>query len=272
MIRNAIDHGIESKEERRNTGKPAKAMVKLKAYHRAGSIFIEVSDDGRGLDKKAILQKAISKGICKSEDNLTDQEIYQCIFLPGFSTAKVITDVSGRGVGMDVVRRNIEALRGSVEISTTPGKGTIFTIRLPLTLAVVDGMIVRSCNNHYIIPTLAIIESLRPDSGQIDTVMEKCKMIKVRNELIQLVHLDLLLSNNRSKWEFSEGIAMIVEDMFGKKIGLYVDEIIGQQQVVIKSLSTELGDIAGVTGGAIMSDGRVSLILDIGGIVKMAEG
>lgn len=272
MIRNAIDHGIESREERRNAGKPAKATVKLKAYHRAGSIFVEVSDDGKGLDKTAILQKAISKGICKSESNLTDQEIYQCIFLPGFSTAKIVTDVSGRGVGMDVVRRNIEALRGSVEISTTPGKGTTFTIRLPLTLAVVDGMIVQSCNNHYIIPTLAIVESLRPDLDQIDTVMEKCKMIKVRDELIQLVHLDLLLSNNKNKWDFSDGIVMIVEDMFGKKIGLYVDEILGQQQVVIKSLSTELGDIAGVTGGAIMSDGRVSLILDIGGIVKMAEG
>ncbi len=270
MIRNSIDHGVEPREERIKAGKPEKAIVKLRAFHRAGSIFIEVIDDGKGLDKDAIFAKAVSKGLCKPEANLSEQEIFQFIFLPGFSTAKVVTDVSGRGVGMDVVRRNIEALRGSCEISSVWGKGTTFSIRLPLTLAIVDGMVVRCGADKYIIPTLAILESIKATTELISTILGKGRLIKVRTELIPLVHLGAVLGRSDETWNMATGIVMIVEDMLGKKIGLFLDEIIGQQQVVIKSLGDGMHDIPGVTGGAIMSDGTVSLILDIGGLVKLA--
>jgi two-component system chemotaxis sensor kinase CheA len=275
MIRNSIDHGIENAEDRQKAGKPPKAKVMLRAYHRAGNIYIEVSDDGKGLDRDVILEKAISKGLCKPDARLADEEIFRFIFLPGFSTAKVVTDVSGRGVGMDVVRRNIEALRGSVEIASVKGTGTTFTIRLPLTLAIVDGMIVRAGKDNYIVPTLTIIESLRPSEEQVDTVMQKCAIVKVRGEFIPLVHLESLFSKNgngNTHVDYLQGVVMIVEDMLGKKVGLHLDEILGQQQVVIKSLGEGVGDVPGVTGGAIMSDGNVSLILDIGGILKMAQG
>jgi two-component system chemotaxis sensor kinase CheA len=274
MVRNAVDHGIEPPEERVAAGKPQKATVRLRAYHRAGNMYIDVADDGRGLDRDAIFAKAVERGLCKADARLTDSEIFGFIFLPGLSTAKQVTDVSGRGVGMDVVRRNIEALRGSVEIMSTRGRGTTFSIRLPLTLAIVDGMIVAAGSEEYIIPTLAILESLKPGEHQIETVMGKGQVIKVRTDLIPLVNLASLFSGNRCAGAAAgrEGVVMIVEDMLGKKIGLHLDEIIGQQQVVIKSLGEELGEIPGVTGGAIMNDGGVSLILDIGGIVKLAHG
>ena len=187
----------------------------------------------------------------------------------------MVTDVSGRGVGMDVVRRNIEALRGSCEIASVAGKGTTFTIRLPLTLAIVDGMIVKAGNENYIIPTLAIIESMRPAPGQVETVMRRNAIVKVRDDLIPLVHLESLFSKNgngRKPVDYMTGVIMIVEDMLGKKVGLHLDEIVGQQQVVIKSLGVGVGDVPGVTGGAIMNNGNVSLILDVGGIVKLAQG
>jgi two-component system chemotaxis sensor kinase CheA len=272
MIRNSMDHGIEQPADRKAAGKPAKGTLKLKAFHRAGSIFIEVSDDGKGLDKDAILKKALSRDLCKEGQNLTEQEIYQFIFLPGFSTAKQVTDVSGRGVGMDVVRRNIEALRGSVEIQTMQGKGTTFSIRLPLTLAIVDGMIVRSENDIYIIPTLAIVESLKPEKDQIASVMNRGKMLKVRGELFTLVHLQSIFNGAGAERAMDGGVVMIVEDMFGKKIGIYVDEIVGQQQVVIKSIGEGMHDVPGITGGAIMNDGTVSLVIDVGGIIKVAQG
>jgi two-component system chemotaxis sensor kinase CheA len=270
MIRNSIDHGIEPAAERQAGGKSARARILLRAYHRAGSIFIEVSDDGRGLNREAIMAKAVSRGLAKAEERLTDQEIFQFIFLPGFSTAKTVTDVSGRGVGMDVVKRNIEALRGSIEITSVWGTGTTFTIRLPLTLAIVDGMIVRAGSATYILPTLAIVESIKPRPEQVTTVMNRGRSINLRGELITLVHLETVLGHNGQPWDAQSGVVMIVEDMLGKKVGLHVDEIVGQQQVVIKSLGSGIGDVPGVTGGAIMSDGNVSLILDVAGIVRMA--
>lgn len=270
MIRNSIDHGIESGDERVKNGKPEKAKIILRAYHRAGSVVIEIEDDGRGINKDEILKKAIEKGLAKEENTYTDQEIFQFIFLPGFSTAKTVTDVSGRGVGMDVVRRNIEALRGSTEISSEPGMGTSIAIKLPLTLAIIDGMVIRATNSTYIIPTLSIIESITPQENQIERILDKGEAIKVRGNLYTLVRLSTLFNGSSEKGNILEGIVMIVEDMLGKKIGLFVDDIIGQQQVVIKSLGDSMRDIPGVAGGAIMSDGSVSLILDIGGIVRMA--
>lgn len=272
MIRNAIDHGIEdSAEERVKKGKPAKARVVLRAFHKAGSIYIEIEDDGKGIDKEMVRKKALAENLCKETDKYTDQEIYQFIFMPGFSTAKKITDVSGRGVGMDVVKRNIQALRGSVEIQSEPDKGTTFSIRLPLTLAIIDGMIVRLEKEKYIIPLLSIIESIKPKKEQVESVANTREMINVRGNLIEFVRLAKLLGSNDQVKNVEEGIVIIVEDMIGKQIAMLVDEIIGQQQVVIKNLGA-VGDIQGISGGAIMSDGNVSLIIDIGGIVKMASG
>jgi two-component system chemotaxis sensor kinase CheA len=268
MIRNSVDHGLETSEERIAKGKPSAGTINLRAYHKAGNVYIEIRDDGKGLDKELIFNKAVSKGLCKSEDKLTDSEIYHFIFLPGFSTAKVVTDLSGRGVGMDVVKRNIEALRGSVDIFTEKDKGTTFTIRLPLTLAIIDGMIVRVDTSNYIVPTLSIIETLAATSDHVIHVLDKGNVIKVRDNLIPLVYLSDIFNNVKAELNGITKIALIVEDMMGRRSALIVDEIIGQQQVVIKNLGSGLGDISGISGGAIMSDGTVSLIIDVGGILK----
>lgn len=270
MIRNSMDHGIGTPEERRKKGKPEKGRIFLRAFHRAGNVVVEVEDDGKGLDKKAIMDKAIEKGLAKEDQNYSDQEIFHLIFLPGFSTAKVVTDVSGRGVGMDVVKRNIESLRGSVEITSEEGKGTCFTIKLPLTLAIIDGMIIRAGKERYIVPTLSIVESLKAKGEQIDRIVAKGEVIKVRGELHTLVRLSSLFNGGTERTDVTKGIVMIVEDMLGKKVGMLVDEIVEQHQVVIKSLGGALKNVPGVAGGAIMSDGTVSLILDVGGIVRMA--
>ena len=241
MLRNAIDHGIEdSVDERVRLGKPARARVSLRAFHRAGNIYVEVSDDGRGLDREAILAKAIKQGLCAEADKLSDQDIYQFIFRPGFSTAKKVTDVSGRGVGMDVVRKNIQALRGSVEIHTEKGKGSTFSIRLPLTLAIIDGMIVKVGGETYILPTLSIVESIRPQPGQVETILNKGEILRVRESHVRLVRAGSLLNRHESKTDATEGIAIIAEDMLGRRIALLVDEIVGQQQVVIKNIGLSL--------------------------------
>ncbi len=268
MIRNSVDHGLETTEERIAKGKPSAGTINLRAYHKAGNVYIEIRDDGKGLDKELIFSKAVSKGLCKKDDKLTDSEIYHFIFLPGFSTAKVVTDLSGRGVGMDVVKRNIEALRGSVDIITEKDKGTTFTIRLPLTLAIIDGMIVRVDTSNYIVPTLSIIETLAATSDHVVHILDKGNVIKVRDNLIPLVYLSDIFNNSTTHLNGVAKIALIVEDMMGRRSALIVDEIIGQQQVVIKNLGSGLGDISGISGGAIMSDGTVSLIIDVGGILK----
>lgn len=275
MIRNSMDHGIELSEKRINAGKPAKAIVQLKAFHRAGNVVIEIKDDGKGLDKEVLLKKAIEKGLAKEDGIFSDQEIFQFIFLPGFSTAKKVTDVSGRGVGMDVVKRNIQTLRGSVEIESERGVGTTFSIKLPLTLAIIDGMVVKVSKEKYIIPTMSIIESIKPKKNQIESVLEQAETINVRNEILPLVRFSNIFDikqNGGGLLGITDGIVMIVEDMLGKKIGLFVDGIIGQQQVVIKNLGKGIGEIHGVSGGAIMNDGNVSLIVDIGSVVKLACG
>ncbi len=272
LVRNAVDHGIEANTtDRTDAGKPKRGSVTLRAFHKAGSIYIEIEDDGKGLDKDAIIEKARSKGLCKDDEKLSDQEVYQFIFNPGFSTAKNLSDVSGRGVGMDVVKRNIESLRGSVEIKSEKGVGTTFSIRLPLTLAIIDGMIVKAGTESYIVPTLSILRSLKPKDSQISTVLNKGEVIDVRGELIRFTRLHDLFNIPHEENENDEAIAMIVEDMLGRRIALLVDDIVDQQQVVIKSLGNGIGDVPGISGGAIMSDGNVSLILDIGGILKMAD-
>ncbi|MBD3316634.1 MAG: hypothetical protein GF344_12665, partial [Chitinivibrionales bacterium] len=224
MIRNAVDHGIETAEERRAAGKPERATVILRAYHKAGSVFIEVSDDGRGLDKDKILEKAVNGGLCGNAEGLSDQDVYRFVFAPGFSTAERITDVSGRGVGMDVVRKNIEALRGAVDINSERGRGTLFTIRLPLTLAIIDGMVIRLGNERYIIPALSIIESIRPEKNQVEKVAARGELIKFRGELLRFIRLKQVFYGREGTDAPQDGIAIIVEDVMGRRVALLVDE------------------------------------------------
>ncbi|MCX8065349.1 MAG: chemotaxis protein CheA [Candidatus Hydrogenedentes bacterium] len=271
MIRNAVDHGIEdTPEERLKKGKPPVGNIYLRAFHSGGNIVIQIEDDGKGLDREAIVKKAIERGLIKSEEGLSDKEIWNLIFEPGFSTAKIVTEVSGRGVGMDVVKKNIESLRGQVEIHSTPGKGTVFTIRLPLTLAIIDGMVVRVGMERYVIPTLSIVISLKPEKQHVHTVANRGEVLSFHGRLINLYKLSNLFEIPGAIEDYSEGTVVVVESG-GTQVGILVDEILGQQQIVIKSLGELLKNINGIAGGAIMPDGRVGLILDIAGIIKLAE-
>lgn len=270
MVRNSLDHGIEPSEVRVQAGKDPTGHVELRAFHQAGNIVIEIEDDGKGLDKDRILKKAIDQGVVEPGQELPDEEIFKLIFHPGLSTAEKITSVSGRGVGMDVVKKNIEALRGKIEISSTPGKGTKFTIRLPLTLAVIDGQVVSIGEQRYIIPINAIIRSLRPTAQQISSVQGRGEMVLERGELIPLVRLYRLLGAVPTEEDPTKALVVVVEED-GKKCCLLVDDLLAQQQVVIKNLGDALGRVQGVSGGAIMGDGRVCLILDIPGLVALAQ-
>uniref|UniRef100_A0A7C4MNS3 Chemotaxis protein CheA n=1 Tax=Desulfatirhabdium butyrativorans TaxID=340467 RepID=A0A7C4MNS3_9BACT len=268
MVRNAIDHGIETPEARMKVGKPEQGTIKLSAYHAAGNVVVEIADDGRGLDKTLILKKAIEKGMIPENTVLSDREIYNLILEPGFSTAAVVTDVSGRGVGMDVVKKNIESLRGQVEISSEPGKGSVFRMKLPLTLAIIDGMVVRAGEETYVIPTASIVRSIKPDATEVSTVLRQGNVLKLQNELIPLFRLtDLYRIASSANAE--DELVVIVEDEH-TKVGFVIDELIGRQQVVIKSLGEAMQHIPGISGGAIMPDGRVGLILDVSGLIKLA--
>ncbi len=268
MIRNAVDHGIESTEEREATGKPAKGTVHLSAYHEGGSIIIEVSDDGKGLNKSAILNKALKQGLIRDGDSLSDPEIYNLIFAPGFSTAQKVTEISGRGVGMDVVKRNIESMRGRVMIDSRPGKGTVFKMILPLTLAIIDGMLVKCGPERYIIPTLSIIESIKPNMDQISKFADKGELINLRGQILPIVRLSDLFSIDGATQNIADGLVVIIEGI-GKRIGLVVDDVLTQQQVVIKNLGQGLEDMKYASGAAIMSDGTVGLILNVEEITNL---
>jgi two-component system, chemotaxis family, sensor kinase CheA len=276
MIRNSVDHGLELPDERKAKNKPGQGTLFLKAYHKGGDIVIEIEDDGRGLNREKILKKAVSKGLVKPEDKLTEAEIDNLIFLPGFSTADEVTDISGRGVGTDVVRNKVEKLRGRVEVQSVTEKGATFFIRLPLTLAIVNGMIVGVGEDRYIIPTLNVQESFKPEKKEYSTVKGEGEMIRVRNDLIPLIRLDRLLKQNgngngssgQSRVPPWEKLVVVVENQEEKRC-LLVDELIGQEEVVIKSLGDWLKDVKGITGSVIMGDGKVGLILDIGGIFQM---
>lgn len=270
MVRNSIDHGIEPQEERAKAGKNATGHIELRAFHQAGNIVIEIEDDGRGLDKKRILKKAIDNGIVEAGQEMSDEDIFKLIFHAGLSTAQKVTSVSGRGVGMDVVKKNIESLRGKIDISSKLGKGTIFTIRLPLTLAIIDGQIIKIGRNRYIIPINSIERSIRPTATQISTVQNRGEMVMLRGELIPLIRLYKIFGVVPTTEEPTESLLVIVKEE-KNKCCLLVDELLGQQQVVIKSLGEGLGAVKGVSGGTIMGDGNVSLILDIPGIMELAQ-
>lgn len=270
MIRNSIDHGIESPQLREAAGKPTQGTIHLSADHRGGRIIIEIRDDGAGINREKVLAKAREKNLVASDAKLTDEECDQLIFLPGFSTAEKVTNVSGRGVGMDVVKRNIEALEGSVHVSNQPGKGSLFTVSLPLTLAILDGMIVRVGQEHYIVPITSIIETLRPRAGEVRRVEGHNDVLNVRGEFISLLYLQQIFAIAEAQKDPCKALVVLVE-CGGKKMGLVVDELIGQQQVVIKSLEEHADPVCGISGATILGDGRVSLILDINGLQQLAH-
>ncbi len=268
MVRNAVDHGVETREERKAAGKSEKGIVKLRAYHLGGNIVIEVTDDGKGLDPEVLLKKGIEKGMVDPDAQLSEQQIYQLVMTAGFSTATKVTDISGRGVGMDVVKRNIENLRGRVDIASEKGKGTTFTIRLPLTLAVIDGMIIRAGDHKYIIPTLSIQQALQPTPEQLTLVQGRGKMLNLRGNLYTLVSLADLFEIPDAAVDPCKGLVVIVQ-LEEEQIGIILDEIMGQQQVVIKSLGDQFKDVPGISGGAILGDGTIGLIIEPEGLKNL---
>lgn len=270
IVRNAIDHGIELPDIRENLGKPRQGTLHLSAYHDAGNVVVEIKDDGKGLDREAILAKAMERGLINEPKTLTDREVFDLIFEPGFSTAKSISAVSGRGVGMDVVKRNVEELNGHVEIQSETGKGSSFRLSLPLTLAIIDGMVVRVGAERYIIPTISIIRSVQPSPSDLTTVMQRGEMLVLQGNLIPIFRISELFNIPNAAMNLTEAIIVVVEND-GRQAGLMVDDLIGSQQIVIKTLGEILGNIVGIQGSAIMPDGRVGLILDVGGLVKLAN-
>jgi two-component system chemotaxis sensor kinase CheA len=272
MIRNACDHGVEGPEERRSVGKSPNGRLSMRAYHAGGSIVIEIGDDGRGLRREKLLAKAHAKGLLPADNNdaaMPDSEVFALIFLPGFSTAEKVTDISGRGVGMDVVRRNIEALRGKVDIRSTPGQGTTFVLRLPLTMAIIDGMVVRVGSQRYVLPTLSIEQSFRPKADDIKTVVGAGEMVMVRGSMLPVYRLNRVLGRADGGDRIEDGL-LIVMETHDARFCLMVDVIVGQQSVVIKTLTQTGQHVRGVSGGAILGDGRVALILDVSQVVALA--
>jgi two-component system chemotaxis sensor kinase CheA len=269
LVRNSLDHGLETPEHRIEAGKEPVGKVTLNAFHQGGNIVIEIMDDGNGLNTDKIQSKAIEKGLISESDSLTDDEINDLIFLPGFSTADAVSDLSGRGVGMDVVKRNIHALNGSIDVTSERGKGSTFTIRLPLTLAILDGQLVTLGKHTYIVPLISIVESLQVDLKQVNCVGGGVDVLRLRDEYIPILRLFQIFNHTGAIEELDKGLLVIVESD-NQKVGLLVDDLLAQQQVVIKSLEANYQKVDGVSGATILGDGRVSLIVDISGLIKLA--
>lgn len=261
LVRNALDHGIETPEVRKAAGKPEAGLVQLTAYHQGGNIVIEAADDGAGLNKEKILSKAIKLGLVNSDDALSDEQIHDLIFQPGFSTADTISDVSGRGVGMDVVRKNINDLGGQVQIRSEQGKGSTLTIRLPLTLAILEGQLIRVGEETFVIPLVSIVESLQVDGARVKSIAQTAELYKLRDEYIPILRLDQAFKLHTRTHALANGQLVVVE-ADDRRVGLFVNEMLGQQQVVIKSLEKNFCHIQGLSGATILGDGKVALILD----------
>ena len=269
LVRNSIDHGIEMPETRLTAGKSASGQLSLSAGHQGGNIIIEVSDDGGGLNRERILAKAKQQGLPVSDD-LPDEEVWQLIFAPGFSTAEAVTDVSGRGVGMDVVKRNITAMGGSVDIRSSKGYGTTILISLPLTLAILDGMSIKVGDEIYILPLGYVVESLQPELTDIKDISGQGQVIKVRGDYLPLIPLYKIFSIEPRFTDPSEGIVVILESE-GKKAALFVDDLVGQQQVVVKNLESNYRKVAGISGATILGDGGVALIIDVAALLRSSR-
>jgi two-component system chemotaxis sensor kinase CheA len=270
LVRNSADHGLETPDERLAAGKPEQGTIRMHAFQEGGSICITVGDDGRGLNRDKILAKAVKQGLVGEHDKLNDDQIWPLIFKPGFSTAEKVTDVSGRGVGMDVVKRNIEALGGTVSIRTETGKGTTFVLKLPLTLAIIEGMTVRVGKDLYIIPLVSIIESIQPKDCSVRTIAGKAELISVRGDYHPVVRLSEAFHIEAEFTELAKSILVIVETE-GERVALMVDELVGQQQVVIKSLERNFRKVRGIAGATILGDGTVGFILDVRGLLEVAR-
>ncbi|MEZ0330578.1 MAG: chemotaxis protein CheW, partial [Methylophilaceae bacterium] len=269
LVRNSVDHGIEIPSVRQSTGKNEAGRLALSAMNRGGNIVIEVSDDGAGLNRERILSKAKQSGLPVT-DTMPDSDVWQLIFAPGFSTAEVVTDVSGRGVGMDVVKRNVSAMGGVIDIRSAPGFGTTMSISLPLTLAILDGMSVSLGDSLYVIPLNSIIETIQPKAEDIKTVTGAGLMVHMRGEYLPIIPLHTLFNQPTTVTNPTLGVLVIIESE-GKKAALFIDGLVGQQQVVIKSLESNYRRVPGVSGATIMGDGSVALILDVPSIIKMGQ-
>ena len=271
LLRNSLDHGLEPPDERLAAGKEEKGTIWLSARHEEGEVWVTIEDNGRGLNREKILEKAISKGIIDGDgSDLSDKQIHNLIFAPGFSTAAQITDISGRGVGMDVVKRNLEKIKGKIDVSSTPGQGTRINLRIPLTLAIIDGMIVRVGSTTCIVPTLSILEAYRPEMEQITITPDGEELARVRENFLPVVRLHEILDKEPDSRQLSDGILIVLEYQ-ENRFCLFIDEILGQQQTVIKGLSDFIGNVPGVSGCTILGDGEVSLILDVGTLVESAD-
>ena len=269
MLRNAIDHGLESPEERKAAGKNPEGVVRLAALHRSGRIVIEVSDDGKGINRERVFGIAVKKGLIAPDLQLTDEEIDNLIFLPGFSTAEKISDVSGRGVGMDVVKRSVQALGGRISISSRPGQGSTFTLSLPLTLAVLDGMVVDVAGETLVVPLAAIVESLRPKPEEVRPLGPVGSVLAVRDSFVPLIDVGLTLGYREESPHPTDGVVLLVEGEDGSRAALVADAIHGQRQVVIKSLEQNYQQVEGVAAATILGDGRVALILDVDATINL---
>ncbi len=270
LVRNSADHGLEPPEERLDHNKPEVGTIRLNAFHEGGNICITVEDDGRGLNRDKILAKAVKQGMIGENEKLTDDQIWLLIFRPGFSTAEKITDVSGRGVGMDVVKRNIETLGGTVSIKTVRGKGTTFVLKLPLTLAIIEGMTVRIGQETYIVPLLSILESIQPKEGSVKTVVGKGELINVRGTYLPMIRLYEVFGLQSEHTVPTKAILLILETE-EERVAVMVDEILGQQQVVIKSMEQNFRKVEGIAGATILGDGTIGFILDVRGLLEIAQ-
>jgi len=268
LVRNAIDHGLETPDKRRAAGKPEMGTLRLDAYHRGGNIVVEVSDDGAGLNRDAIVRKAIERGLITSGEGLSEEAVGELIFQPGFSTAAVTTDLSGRGVGMDVVRRNVSDLGGTVTIRSKPGQGSVFTITLPLTLAIIDGLTAAVGEERYIVPLVSIVESVQLKPEALKTVVGGGELFRFRGEYLPVLRLHELFGCEGAKRSIEDGLLIVVEGD-GSRVGLFVDGLVGQQQAVVKSLEANYRRVQGVSGATILADGSVALIVDIPGLVRL---
>lgn len=268
LVRNAIDHGLEMPELRRAAGKGDTGTLRLEAFHRGGNIVVEVSDDGAGLNHAAIVAKAVQRGLIDSGEGLRDDAVAELIFQPGFSTAAVTTDLSGRGVGMDVVRRNVADLGGTVTIRSTQGQGSVFTITLPLTLAIIDGLTAAVGEERYIVPLVSIVESVQLKQDAVRTIVGGGELFRFRGEYLPLIRLHELFGCPGARQAVDEGLLIVVENE-GSRVGLFVDGLIGQQQAVVKSLEANYRRVQGVSGATILADGSVALIVDIAGLIRL---
>ncbi len=270
LVRNAIDHGLEMPAQRKAAGKPETGMLKLNAYHEGGNIVVQISDDGAGLNRDAIVAKAQQRGLIQAGQELSDADVAELIFQPGFSTAAQATDLSGRGVGMDVVRRNVRDLGGTVGVRSISGKGSTFTIALPLTLAIIDGLVTAVGSERYIVPLISIVESLRLRPETVRKIAGGGEVFHFRDEYVPIMRLHHAFACADAVTDIERGIVVVVEDD-GRRVGLLVDDLLGQQQAVVKSLEAHYQRVQGISGATILSDGSVALIVDVSGVVRLGQ-